>query len=188
VSGPAPTKRACTTRTPGPREKCVGCYPAVEQGIQPQCVVNCIGKIRIMGFINPPWQARDDNPSGLTWSTKKVLRCHIIHSNWAWSPTSTTSRPCTPPRDYLHQMFGPAGGRLRWTATAALASRTRWPRGCMVLMGSTDRIIHRFDVKDGVARGFDEAGALLVSVPVTEPLYERAAWDSSLGVVRNNTP
>ena len=43
-------------------------------------------------------------------------------------------------------------------------------------------------VKDGVARGFDEAGALLVSVPVTEPLYERAAWDSSLGVVRNNTP
>jgi nitrate reductase beta subunit len=47
-------------------EKCVGCYPAVEQGLQPQCVVNCIGKIRVMGFINPPVEGAGRQPDRLS--------------------------------------------------------------------------------------------------------------------------
>ena len=165
-------------------EKCVGCYPAVEQGIQPQCVVNCIGKIRIMGFINPPWQARDDNPMDYLVHKKGIALPY--YPQLGLEPNIYYLPPMHAARDYLHQMFGPqvdgALDRYRRLASDPVA------QGLLVLMGSTDRIIHRFDVKDGVARGFDEPGALVVSVPVTEPLYERAAWDSSLGVVRNNTP
>jgi hypothetical protein len=55
-------------------------------------------------------------------------------------------------------------------------------------MGSTDRIIHRFDVKNGKAYGYDEKGEEIVHVPVTEEFITRLAMDEKHGVVRNNTP
>jgi nitrate reductase beta subunit len=58
----------------------------------------------------------------------------------------------------------------------------------MVLIGSSDRILHSFKVKDGTAFGFDERGDEIVRVPVTEPILERAAFDEKLKVARNNTP
>jgi Fe-S-cluster-containing dehydrogenase component len=75
-------------------EKCVGCYPAVEQGMQPQCVVNCIGKIRVMGFINPPWKARKPTTPSTTSCTRSRSRCPTTRSS-ASSRTSTTSRRST---------------------------------------------------------------------------------------------
>lgn len=61
-------------------------------------------------------------------------------------------------------------------------------QGLLVLMGSTDRIIHRFEVKGNDASGYDEKGDLIVSVPVREGLYDRTAYDSKVGSIRNNTP
>jgi nitrate reductase beta subunit len=61
-------------------------------------------------------------------------------------------------------------------------------QGLMVLMGSTDRIMHRFQVEKGMATGFNEAGTELVRVPVTEPVVERPAYDERVGSVRHNTP
>ncbi|TPW09978.1 MAG: ddhBH, partial [bacterium] len=43
-------------------EKCIGCYPKIEQGLQPQCFVNCIGKIRLQGTLSTPSEAKEDNP------------------------------------------------------------------------------------------------------------------------------
>jgi ferredoxin len=107
-------------------EKCVGCYPAVEQGIQPQCVVNCIGKIRVMGFINPPWKARADNPS-TTWCTRSRSRCRTTRSS-ASSRTSITSRPSTRIREYLGRCSAP-----RSTAPSSATRAHQGPggrRGC----------------------------------------------------------
>jgi hypothetical protein len=36
----------------GTSEKCIACFPKIEQGMQPQCFVNCIGKIRLAGWIS----------------------------------------------------------------------------------------------------------------------------------------
>jgi hypothetical protein len=55
-------------------------------------------------------------------------------------------------------------------------------------MGSTDRIIHQFKVKDQRAYAYDENGFEIVSVPMTEPFHERQAWDAEIGAIRNNTP
>ena len=60
--------------------------------------------------------------------------------------------------------------------------------GLLCLIGSTDRIMHRFEVKGGVATGYDAEGAELVRVPVTEDVIVRDAFDPKLGVIRNNTP
>ena len=58
----------------------------------------------------------------------------------------------------------------------------------MVLIGSTDRILHRFAVEKDQAVGFNEVGTELVRVPLTEPVIDRPAFDERLGAVRNNTP
>ena len=165
-------------------EKCVGCYPAVEKGLQPMCVQNCIGKIRIMGFINPPWKAREDNPIDYLVHTKGLALPY--YPQLGLEPNIYYIPPIHANRDYLEQMFGPnvdeAIERYKKLKDDPVA------QGLLVLMGSTDRIMHSFKVKDGVAAGYDEKGDEIVSVPVTEPLIERVAYDKSYKTVRNNTP
>ena len=165
-------------------EKCVGCYPAVEQGIQPQCVVNCIGKIRVMGFINPPWKARADNPIDYLVHKKGIALPY--YPQLGLEPNIYYIPPVHADRAYLQQMFGPlvdgAIDRYRGLHKDPVA------QGLLVLMGSTDRIMHSFKVSGGVARGYDEAGGELVNVPVTEAVIAREPYDDKLGVVRNNTP
>ena len=165
-------------------EKCIGCFPAVEQGFQPMCVQNCIGKIRIMGFINPPLKARDDNP--VDYLVHKMGLALPYYPQLGLEPNIYYVPPIHADREYLHQMFGPlvddAIENYKKVRNDPVA------RGLFMLMGSTDRIIHHFRVEKGVAYGADEANNEVVRVPVDEPMFERTAWDEKLQTVRVNTP
>lgn len=165
-------------------EKCVGCYPAVEQGYQPMCVQNCIGKIRVMGFINPPWKMRDDNPIDYLVHKKGIALPY--YPQLGLEPNIYYIPPIHADRGYLEQMFGPNVGEA--IERYKKLSEDPVAQGLLVLMGSTDRIMHSFNVRDGIATGFDEKGDEIVNVPVTEPLIERQAMDLKIGAVRNNTP
>lgn len=165
-------------------EKCIGCFPAVEQGYQPMCVQNCIGKIRIMGFINPPAKAREDNPIDYLVHKKGIALPY--YPQLGTEPNIYYIPPVHADRNYLSQMFGP---RVEDAMQKYLKLRDDpITKGLLVLMGSTDRIIHRFKVEKNTASGFDEKDELLVSVPMEEPVMEREAFDGNLNVVRNNTP
>jgi len=165
-------------------EKCVGCYPAVEQGVQPQCVVNCIGKIRVMGFINPPWKARADNP--IDYLVHKKQLALPYYPQLGLEPNIYYIPPVHADPAYLRQMFGPqVDGAVERYKTL---HKDPVAVGLLTLIGSTDRIMHGFRVANGVARGFDEAGQEIVDVPVTEPIIERPAVDEKTGVVHYNTP
>ncbi len=165
-------------------EKCVGCYPAVEQGIQPQCVVNCIGKIRVMGFISPPWNARQDNPVDFLVHEKQIALPY--YPQLGLEPNIYYIPPVNADRDYLRQMFGPLvdGAIERYQEL----EKDDVAQGLLCLIGSTDRIIHSFKVDKGMATAFDEHGQSLVRVPVTESMVERPAFDAKLGAIRSNTP
>ncbi len=165
-------------------EKCVGCYPAVEEGKQPMCVQNCIGKIRIMGFISPPWKAREDNP--VDYLVHKKQLALPFYPQLGLEPNIYYVPPIHANKEYLFQMFGPnveesieAYKKLKNDPVA---------QGLLVLMGSTDHIIHRFEVKNGKAYAYDEKGIEIIHVPVTEPMMVRTSWDEKLGVIRTNTP
>jgi len=56
-----------------------------------------------------------------------------------------------------------------------------------MLFGATNRIIHRFDVEDNEAVGWDEAGEELARVPYREPDAVRPYHDEQIGVYRHNT-
>jgi nitrate reductase beta subunit len=146
--------------------------------------VNCIGKIRVMGFVSPPEAARDDNPVDFLVHRRALALPY--YPQFGLEPNIYYIPPIHADRAYLHQMFGPkvdaAIERYRALKDDPIA------QGLLCLIGSTDRIIHRFEVKRGEAIGFDEHGAELVRVPVTEPVIERNAYDEKLGVIRNNTP
>lgn len=165
-------------------EKCIGCYPAVEQGFQPMCVQNCIGKIRVMGFINPPWKARKDNP--IDYLVHQMGLALPYYPQFGLEPNIYYIPPIHANREYLTQMFGPkVDDAIKQYKKIKDDPKTQ---GLLVLLGSTDRIMHSFDVKYGIAYGYDEKGDEIVSVPVVEPFYERSRYDVKYNVVRNNTP
>lgn len=165
-------------------EKCIGCYPAVEQGKQPMCVQNCIGKIRIMGFISKPENAREDNPVDFLVHKKKLAL--PLYSQLGLEPNIYYVPPIHVDPKYLTQMFGP--NVQEYIDNYKQIRSDEVAKGLFTLMGSTDKIIHSFKVKKEIATAFDEGGSEILSVPVTEPLIERKSYDKSAEATRNNTP
>lgn len=165
-------------------EKCVGCYPAVEDGLQPMCVQNCIGKIRIMGFINPPWKAVDTNP--VDYLVHKKMLALPYYPQLGLEPNIYYVPPIHADKDYLRQMFGPQVDQV--IENYKNLKNDVEAQGLFMLMGSTDRIIQIFKVEKGIAYGFDGAGQEIVKVPVTEPIHVRESFDEERAAIRTNTP
>jgi nitrate reductase beta subunit len=58
--------------------------------------------------------------------------------------------------------------------------------GLLVLFGSTPRIIHHFQVRDGRARGYDDKNELVSDVPIQEPTQVRPFHDQQRNIYRFN--
>ena len=160
--------------TTGTSEKCIACYPKIEQGEQPQCVTSCIGRIRIAGFISPPDVVHKENPIDFLVKVRKVAL--PLYAQSGTEPNVYYIPPMHAPREYVRQMFGPGADAA--IETYAKAKDDPELLGLMMLFGSSERIMHRFAVEDEVARGFDEKGEEVVSVPLREPTFIRTYFDS----------
>jgi nitrate reductase beta subunit len=163
-------------------EKCIGCYPAVENGFQTQCTQACIGKIRLQGFITTPQTAREDNPLDYIIHVAKIAK--PLYAQFGLEPNVYYIPPVHVPPVFLKQMFG-AG------VPGAIAAYRRAPDdpkllGALLLFGSTPRIIHHYKVQNGQAIGYGEEGDEVARVPLKEPVYIRAAYDEKFGTYRSN--
>jgi len=163
-------------------EKCIGCYPKVEQGLVTQCAANCIGKIRVMGFVSPPEQARADNPVDFLVHVRNIAL--PLYPQYGLETNVYYIPPIHAPLKYLTQMFGPGVEK----AIEAYRNAPQDPLlvGLMTLTGATETIMHRFTVEGGNARAFDDKGNQIADVPVTEPIVTRPAYDEKLQVFRHN--
>lgn len=165
-------------------EKCIGCYPKIEQGEMTQCVTNCIGKIRLSGFVSTPEKANKDNPMDYLIHTRKLAL--PLYPQFGLEPNIYYIPPIHVPLAYLEQMFGPH-------AAAAVETYRHIPddqtlKGLLVLFGSMEKILHTFKVDAERARGYDATGNEVISVPVTEPFWVRDYFDKTLKAYRHNTP
>ena len=80
---------------------------------------------------------------------------------------------------YWHQLQG-----LRvW----CVAGNDRKLLGALLLFGSTNRIVTRFEVKKNRVLGWDEDGKQVADVPFTEPSWVREHYDEGRDVYRHNT-
>ena len=164
-------------------EKCVGCYPAVEQGRQTQCTITCIGKIRMQGFISTPDQARADSPIDYIVHLAKIGK--PLYPQFGLEPNVYYIPPVHVPPAFLGQMFG--NGVSEAIATYRKASGDKKLLGALLLFGATPQIIHHYKVEGNTSIGYDEKGHELARVPMKEPIQIRAAYDEKLKVHRSNT-
>lgn len=163
-------------------EKCIGCYPAVENGFQTQCTVSCIGKIRLQGFITTPDKAREDNPLDYLIHIAKIGK--PLYPQFGLEPNVYYIPPVHVPVPFLTQMFG--YGVPDAIRTYRQAKDDEKLLGALLLFGSTPRIIHRFKVVGGTAYGYDEQDDEVARVPLREPIHVRAAYDDRFETYRSN--
>ena len=163
-------------------EKCVGCYPAIEQGRQTQCTITCIGKIRLQGFIGTPETARDDNPIDYIVHHAKIA-CPL-YPQFGLEPNTYYIPPIHVPPRFLVQMFGAGVGDA--IAGYRKAAEDEKLLGALLLFGATPMIVHRYEVQAGHSIGYDEKGAELVRVPLKEAIHVRAAFDEAYQAYRTN--
>ena len=179
-----PYKKAFFNPMTGTSEKCIACYPKIEKGLQPQCFVNCIGKIRLSGFLSEPGKARADNPIDYLVHIRKIAL--PLFPQLGLEPNIYYIPPLHASASFLYQMFGPgvehALGEYRSAAHDADLA------GLLCLFGSTESIVPRWKRQGETIMGMDEKGARIVQVPLKEPVYIRNAFDAKYQIVRTNCP
>jgi nitrate reductase / nitrite oxidoreductase, beta subunit len=168
----------------GVSQKCVGCYPKVEEGLVPQCFENCLGKIRQHGWVNPPEEADSSNPIDYLVHDAEVAL--PLYPQLGLEPNVYYIPPINVPDDYLIQMFGPRVTEAKETYQAARRGDEEYRklRGLLHLMGSTEWRVEEFEVTDEEAIGYDEDGSTVARVPMEEPQYERDLYDEENDVYR----
>ncbi|MBD3161206.1 MAG: dehydrogenase [Candidatus Eisenbacteria bacterium] len=164
-------------------EKCIGCFPRVENGNVALCVESCIGKIRMHGFLSTQEDPREDNPLDYIVKIRKLAL--PLYPQAGTSPNVFYIPPIHVPNGFLEQLFGPGVERSKRLYREVRND----PKllGALLLFGSTNRIITRFAVRDEEAIGWAENGEEVARVPFTEPVYIRDHYDERFGVYRHNT-
>ncbi len=179
-----PYKKVFYNFLTGTSEKCIACYPKIEQGLQPQCFVNCIGKIRLAGWLSRPEDARPENPLDYLVHIRKVAL--PLFPQFGLEPNVYYIPPIHVPQEFLVQMFGPLVG-------AAVEAYRNAPSdhelaALLQLLGCTERLIAAWHREGEDVVGLDESQAEIVRVPVREPVVVREAFDAEHQVWRTNCP
>jgi nitrate reductase beta subunit len=179
-----PYKKVYFNPMTGTSEKCIACFPKIEQGIQPQCFVNCIGKIRLAGFINRPENARPDNPIDYLVHVKKVAL--PLYPQFGLEPNVYYIPPIHVPPPFLRQMFGP--GVDEAIATYKNAPKDADLAGLLCLFGSSEQLMTKWRRQGETVTGSNDEGASIVNVPMREPVHVRPAFDKLYQIARTNCP
>ncbi len=164
-------------------EKCIACFPRVEQGLQPYCTIGCIGRIRINGWIHTPDQADLESPVDFLVHGRQVAL--PLYPQFGLMNHVYYVPPIHVPPEYLRQMFGPGVDKAMENYRQAKDDPEML--GVFLLMGATERWIEKFRVVGGEAIGYDAKGDEIARVPLKEPIVVRPNFDSTLGVYRHNT-
>lgn len=164
-------------------QKCIGCYPRVEQGEVALCVESCIGKIRMHGFLSTQSEPREDNPLDYIIKIRKLAL--PLYPQFGTSPNVYYIPPVHVPDGFLDQLFGPGVEEAK--ALYRSLKSDKQLLGALLLFGSTNQIIEKFKVESDEAIGWNGKGEEIARVPFIEPTYIREHHDTKRGVYRHNT-
>lgn len=179
-----PYKKSFFRSFTGKSEKCISCYPGLKENLQTQCVINCIGKIRLFGFKSKWDRPREDNPLDYLIHIKKIAL--PLYPQFGLEPNVYYIPPVNVPEQFNRQLFGP----LAKEAVESYRKATSDIKliAILILLGSTDRIIHSFkvtgDMDKGYVTGYGENGSEIVRVPLKEPIIIRKEHDEERDVHR----
>lgn len=175
-----PYKKSMFRPTTGVSEKCIACFPRVEKGLVTRCVENCIGKIRLQGWLSPHDNPREDNPIDYLVHIAKIAL--PLYPQLGLMPNVYYIPPINVPVPFITQMFGPGAG----AAVQKYKNPAKDPKvvALLMLFGSTDQIIEKFRVTDKYCIGFNGKGDEIARVPIEEPTAIRPSYDEKRKVFR----
>jgi len=179
-----PYKKVFYNAMTGTSEKCIACFPKMELGLQPQCFVNCIGKIRMAGYLSRPEQARADNPIDYLVHIRKLAL--PLFPQFGLEPNVYYIPPIHVPTSFTRQLFGPGVDEAVKAYRNAPADKDLSSLLC--LFGSGEAVMHRWKRQGDMAIGLDEKGAPVARAPMNEPVYIRPAFDKLYQIQRTNCP
>jgi nitrate reductase beta subunit len=179
-----PYKKTFFNPMTGTSEKCIACFPKFENGLQQQCFVNCIGKIRMSGWISKPEDARPENPIDYLVHVRKVAL--PLLPQLGLEPNVYYIPPLHAPPGFLRQMYGPAAEAALRTYRGAADDADL--AGLLSLFGCSERVMPRWKRQDQTILGLAENGDEIVRVPLREPVYIRKAYDEKYKIARVNCP
>lgn len=179
-----PYKKAMFRSFTQKSEKCISCYPAVENGAQTQCVQNCIGKIRLNGFMGRWDSPKENNPIDYLVHIEGIAL--PLYPQFGLEPNVYYIPPINVPEEFNRQLFGPGAKRA-----VELYKKGREDTrliGLLMSFGSTDKMVHSFkvegNIENGQCLGYDHKGREVVRVPLKEPIVIRKKHDEERGVHR----
>ena len=125
-----PYKRIYFNHSSKISQKCILCYPRIEQGVAPACFRQCPGRVRFIGFL--------DDPDSAVHKLVKVWRVALpLHPERGTGPNVYYVPPLSPPlydddgeviegseripREYLESLFGSDVNRVLDTIKAEVA-------------------------------------------------------------------
>ena len=177
-----PYKKAMYRANTRVTEKCIACYPRLEAGLSPRCVVACVGNIRLQGWLHTPEKAEPDNPIDYLVHVAKVAL--PSYPQFGTEPNVYYIPPRWAPRSFLRQLFGPGVDE----AIGKYTDPDETLFGLLRLFGTTESIIRRFRVESQTAIGYNEDGDEVIKMPFDEPMYIRPAYDTQFQIERFNEP
>jgi nitrate reductase beta subunit len=179
-----PYKKVFFNPMTGTSEKCIACYPKIESGVQPQCFVNCIGKIRLAGWISKPENARPENPIDYLVHIRKLAL--PLFPQLGLEPNVYYLPPIHAPIPFLRQMFGPGAEEAVKLYRAAATDADL--AGLLGLFGSTEFMVPKWRRQGDWVMGMNDSGVEVVRVPLREPVHIRAGFDTKYQIARVNCP
>jgi len=179
-----PYKKVFYNPLTGTSEKCIACYPKIEQSLQPQCFVNCIGKIRLAGWISKPEEAKPENPIDYLVHVRKLAL--PLFPQFGLEPNVYYIPPIHAPASFLRQMFGPGAEAAVKTYRAAASDPDL--AGLLGLFGCTEKVVPRWKREGDSILGLDEQKGEILRAPLREPIHISEAYDDKYQVARVNCP
>jgi nitrate reductase / nitrite oxidoreductase, beta subunit len=179
-----PYKKVFYNPLTGTSEKCIACYPKVEQGNVQQCFQNCIGKIRLSGWVSKPEDANPENPLDYLVHIKKLAL--PLYPQFGLEPNVYYIPPVHAPPAFLQQVFGP--GVEKAMETYRTAKDDMDLAGLLGLLGCTEKRIALWRRENDWVIGMNENGEEVVRAPLQEPVYIQDAFDEKYQVARTNCP
>mgnify|MGYP003574107906 FL=1 len=164
-------------------EKCIGCFPRVEQGEVALCVESCIGKIRLHGFLSTQSEPRADNPLDYIVKIRKIAL--PLYPQFGTGPNVYYIPPVHVPDSFLEQLFGPGVAQAKQMYRNLKDDKQLL--GALLLSGANNRLIDKFKVEGDEVIAWDSNGTEVARVPFTEPTYLREQYDARYDVYRHNT-
>ncbi|MDP6155195.1 MAG: 4Fe-4S dicluster domain-containing protein [Candidatus Thermoplasmatota archaeon] len=179
-----PYKRSMYNHVTRISEKCIFCYPAVEEGIWPRCMRNCVGKIRLVGYVNKPEDSDPKNPIDFLVHEKKVAL--PLYPQLGTEPNIYYIPPIHSDAKFLKQMFGPGVDNAVKIYKNMRNGNEPELRGVLLLCTSTDKILGKFAIRSDEAIGYDTDGNEVARLPLVESQIRRVFHDSEREVYRHN--